>query len=69
LPALCCDASQARSASTRTFSRRTSGEIRDFDISRKAGYKTFQRYKHCGLQGLTDRSRRPYRSVLLLTGD
>jgi putative transposase len=34
---------------------------REFDISRKTGYKIFQRYKDCGLQGLTDRSRRPYR--------
>jgi putative transposase len=34
---------------------------RDFGISRKTGYKIFQRYKDCGLDGLTDRSRRPYR--------
>jgi putative transposase len=34
---------------------------RDFGISRKTGYKVFQRYKDCGLDGLTDRSRRPYR--------
>src|SRR5688572_7999697 len=34
---------------------------REFDISRKTGYKIFQRYKDCGLHGLTDRSRRPYR--------
>ena len=34
---------------------------REFDISRKTGYKIFQRYKDCGVQGLTDRSRRPYR--------
>jgi putative transposase len=34
---------------------------REFDISRKTGYKIFQRYKDCGLPGLTDRSRRPYR--------
>jgi len=34
---------------------------REFDISRKTGYKIFQRYKDCGLEGLTDRSRRPYR--------
>jgi hypothetical protein len=25
------------------------------------GYKIFQRYKDCGIDGLTDRSRRPYR--------
>lgn len=34
---------------------------REFGISRKTGYKTFSRYKDCGLDGLTDRSRRPYR--------
>lgn len=34
---------------------------REFDISRKTGYKIFDRYKECGLEGLTDRSRRPNR--------
>jgi len=34
---------------------------RQFDISRKTGYKLVSRYKDCGLEGLTDRSRRPYR--------
>jgi len=34
---------------------------REFDISRKTGYKIFQRYKDCGVDGLNDRSRRPYR--------
>ena len=34
---------------------------REFDVSRKTGYTIFQRYKDCGLDGLTDRSRRPYR--------
>jgi len=34
---------------------------REFDISRKTGHKLFNRYKECGLQGLNDRSRRPYR--------
>jgi len=34
---------------------------REFDISRKTGYKIFQRYKDCGIDGLTDRKRRPYR--------
>jgi putative transposase len=33
----------------------------EFGISRKTSYKIFDRYKHVGLQGLTDRSRRPYR--------
>ena len=35
----------------------------EFDISRKTGYKIFQRYKDCGLEGLIDRSRRPYRQA------
>ena len=34
---------------------------REFGISRKTGYKIFDRYQACGVQGLTDRSRRPYR--------
>jgi hypothetical protein len=28
---------------------------REFDVSRKTGYKIFQRYKDCGFEGLTDR--------------
>jgi len=39
------------------------GLCREFDISRKTGYKIFSRYKDCGLEGLTDRSRRPYRQA------
>jgi hypothetical protein len=31
---------------------------REFGISRKTGYKIFNRYKDCGLEGLTDRSSR-----------
>ena len=34
---------------------------REFGISRKTGYKIFGRYKDCGIEGLQDRSRRPYR--------
>ena len=34
---------------------------REFGISRVTGYKIFNRYKDCGLQGLTERSRAPYR--------
>src|SRR5713226_9424551 len=34
---------------------------REFGISRKTGYKIFDRYKEHGLEALTDRSRRPYR--------
>jgi putative transposase len=36
---------------------------REFGISRKTGYKIFDRYKDCGVQALTDRSRRPYRQA------
>ena len=31
----------------------------EFGISRKTGYKIYQRYRQIGVQGLTDRSRRP----------
>lgn len=34
---------------------------REFGISRKTGYKIFERYKDSGIEGLSDRSRRPYR--------
>jgi hypothetical protein len=34
---------------------------REFGVSRKTGYKIFDRYQNCGVEGLTDRSRRPYR--------
>jgi len=34
---------------------------REFQISRKTGYKIFQRYEECGLEGLSDRTRRPFR--------
>jgi len=33
---------------------------REFGISRKTGYKIFNRYKEVGLDGLKDRSRAPY---------
>jgi putative transposase len=33
----------------------------EFGISRKTGYKIYNRYKTCGLHGLTDRSRRSLR--------
>jgi transposase InsO family protein len=32
---------------------------REFGISRRTGYKIFDRYKECGLEALNDRSRRP----------
>ena len=34
---------------------------REFGISRVTGYKIYERYKECGLKGLTDRARTPYR--------
>ena len=34
---------------------------REFGISRKTGYKIFNRYKDFGIQGLEDKARRPYR--------
>ena len=34
---------------------------REFGISRKTGYKILDRYQECGLEGLTDRARRPHR--------
>ena len=34
---------------------------REFGISRKTGYKNFNRYKDIGVEGLQDRSRRPQR--------
>jgi len=34
---------------------------REFGISRVTGYKIYDRYKECGLKGLTDRARTPYR--------
>src|SRR5829696_8241121 len=34
---------------------------REFGISRKTGYKIFERYEECGLEGLSDRTRRTFR--------
>ena len=34
---------------------------REFGISRKTGYKILERYDECGLEGLSDRNRRPHR--------
>ena len=36
---------------------------REFGIFRVTGYKIFARYKESGLEGLHDRSRRPYRQA------
>jgi transposase InsO family protein len=41
---------------------------REFGISRKTGYKVFDRYKEHGLAALTDRSRRPVRYANQLPG-
>ena|SRR5690349_23364798 len=35
----------------------------EFGISRKTGYKIFDRYQDCGVTAFTDRSRRPYRQA------
>jgi transposase len=45
-------------ARLRDGERMAAALCREFDVMRKTGYKIFQRYKDCGLQGLTDRSRR-----------
>lgn len=37
------------------------GLCKEFGISRKTGYKIYDRYRDHGALGLTDRSRRPYR--------
>jgi putative transposase len=34
---------------------------REHGISRKTGYKIFERYRDCGIEGLNDRTRRPIR--------
>lgn len=36
---------------------------REFGIARKTGYKILERYERCGIVGLSDRSRRPYRQA------
>ena len=41
---------------------------REFGISRKTGYKIFDRYKEHGLEALSDRSRRPVRHANQLPG-
>jgi transposase len=41
---------------------------REFGISRKTGYKIFNRYRQEGLEALTDRSRRPVRHANQLAG-
>ncbi len=39
------------------------GLCREFGISRKTGYKVFDRFKDHGAEAFTDRSRRPYRQA------
>jgi hypothetical protein len=46
--------------------RRKDGEsmaslCREFGISRKTGYKILERFEYCGVEGLSDRARRPHR--------
>jgi len=50
----------------RFVARRLEGEsmsalCAEFGIARKTGYKIFERYRQIGVQGLSDRSRRPHR--------
>lgn len=40
---------------------RMSSVCREFGISRKTGYKIFNRYRDTGIQGLEDKARSPYR--------
>src|SRR6187397_306677 len=52
----------------RFVARRLEGEkmaplCAEIGISRKTGYKIFERYKDCGVAAFTDRSRRPYRQA------
>lgn len=52
----------------RFVARRLQGEkmaplCAEFGISRKTGYKIFERYKDCGVAAFSDRSRRPYRQA------
>jgi transposase InsO family protein len=46
----------------------TSEVCREFGVSRKTGYKIFERYKDHGLEALSDRSRRPIRYANQLPG-
>lgn len=47
---------------SRLLDGETMAEVcREFGISRKTGYKIYDRYKEHGLEALSDRSRRPVR--------
>jgi putative transposase len=59
---------QIMDARLQFVARRLEGEkmaplCAEFGISRKTGYKIFERYKDCGVAAFTDRSRRPYRQA------
>ena len=41
--------------------RKSYGPFKGVDDLLAVGYKIFDRCQECGIQGLTDRSRRPYR--------
>ena len=41
---------------------------REFGISRKTGYKIYNRYKETGLDGLKNKSRRPIRRIRKIKG-
>jgi putative transposase len=48
-------------ANLNSYQLRDGTLCRRFGVSRKTGYKILERFNSCGLEGLTDRSRRPYR--------
>jgi transposase len=60
-----CKASSVMEERLHFVARLLDGEAmtdgRDFGVSRKTGYKIFDRYKEHGLEALSDRSRRPVR--------
>ena len=42
---------------------------REYEISRKTGYKWLQRFKEGGIEGLRERTRRPHSSPLSASGE
>lgn len=54
----CCKMDERLRFVTRLLEGEKMAELcREFEISRKTGYKIFNRYKDTGLEGLNDRSR------------
>jgi putative transposase len=52
---------RVRFVARRLDGEKMAGLCREFGISRKTGYKIFERFKDHGAEAFTDRSRRPYR--------